>query len=165
MELLGDAGGACLTKREQMRAPGPASKHYPMQRRILLKAVLLSLGIALSGCGTATDETNSMKSSKGDKSGGGWESDPRMDQPNSVLGEVKSGGKAVAGATVTIVATGESFPVEAGGFYLIVLDPAKLGHRPKELLFAAPGYTGQRHSVLVPENKRTRLDVELVPAK
>jgi len=106
-----------------------------------------------------------MNSKQDNKAGGGIESDPGFYKLNSVVGEVKSGGKAVPGATVTIVATKESFPVEASGFYILVLDPAKLGKRPKELLFAAPGYAEQRHSVLVPENKQVRLDVELVPAK
>ena len=135
-----------------------------MQRRILSITALLSLVMmAMSGCGTSNDKTDSMKQDK--KASGGLESDPSLYQLNSVMGEVKSGGKAVPGATVTIVATKENFPVEAGGFYILVLDPAKLGKRPKELLFAAPGYAEQRHSVLVPENKQVRLDVELVPAK
>jgi len=106
-----------------------------------------------------------MKSKQDVKASGGLESDPNMYKLNSVMGEVKSGGKAVPNATVTIVATGESIPVEAGGFYILVLDPAKLGKKPKELLFAAPGYAEQKHSVLVPENKQVRLDVELVPAR
>jgi len=93
------------------------------------------------------------------------ESDPNLYKLNSVMGEVKSAGKPVPGATVTIVATGEKIPIEDSGFYILVLDPAKLGKRPKELLFAAPGHTEQRHSVLIPENKQIRLDVELVPAK
>jgi len=121
--------------------------------------------MAMSGCGTSNDKPDSMKSKQDNKASGGLESDPARYQLNSVMGAVKSGGKAVPGATVTIVATKESFPVEASGFYILVLDPAKLGPRPKELLFAAPGYAEQRHSVLVPENKRIRLDIELVPAK
>ncbi len=106
-----------------------------------------------------------MKSKHGNNTSGGLQSDPGFYKLNSVVGEVKSAGKAVPGATVTIVSTQESFPVDAGGFYILVLDPAKLGKRPKELLFAAPGYAEQRHSVLVPENKQIRLDVELLPAK
>jgi hypothetical protein len=106
-----------------------------------------------------------MNSKQGDKVSGSLESDPNLYKRNSVMGEVKSAGKAVPGATVTIVATGEKFPVEESGFYIIVLDPAKLGKRPKELLFAAPGFAEQKHSVLVPENKQVRLDVELVAAK
>jgi hypothetical protein len=121
--------------------------------------------MAMSGCGTSNHDTDSMNSKQDNKASGGLESDPGLYKLNSVMGEVKSGGKAVPGATVTIVATKETFPVEAGGFYILVLDPAKLGKRPKELLFAAPGYAEQRHFVLVPENKQVRLDVELVPAK
>ena len=137
-----------------------------MQRRILSRTALLSLVLmALSGCGTSNVETDSMKPKQDNKPNGGLQSDPRMHKLNSVMGEVKSGGKAVPGATVTIVATKESFPIDASGFYMLVLDPAKLGPRPKELLFAAPGYAEARHSVLVPENKQIRLDVELVPAK
>jgi hypothetical protein len=137
-----------------------------MQRRNLSITALLSLVMmAMSGCGTSNVKTDSMKSKQDNKASSGMQSDPKLYKLNSVMGEVKSGGKAVPGATVTIVATTESFPVEASGFYILVLDPAKLGKRPKELLFAAPGYAEQRHSVLVPENKRVRLDVELVPAK
>jgi len=121
--------------------------------------------VTVSGCGTSNDETNSMKSKQDNKASGTLQSDPELHKPNSVMGEVKSGGKGVPGATVTIVATGESLPIDASGFYILVLDPAKLGKRPKELLFAAPGYVDQRRSVLIPENKRIRLDVELVPAK
>jgi hypothetical protein len=120
--------------------------------------------MAVSGCGTS-NETNSMKSKPENKASGTLESDPGIYKLNSVMGEVKSQGKAIAGATVTIVATGEKVPIEASGFYILVLDPAKLGKRPKELLFAAPGYAEQKHSVLIPENKQIRLDVELVPAK
>lgn len=137
-----------------------------MQRSILHKTVpALIVALAVSGCNTSDDETNHMKSKPDNKPDRAMQSDPKMYQLNSVMGEVKSGGKAVADATVTIVATGEKFPVEAGGFYILVLDPATLGKRPKELLFAAPGYEEQRHSVLVPENKQIRLDVELVRAK
>ena len=93
------------------------------------------------------------------------QSDPKFYKLNSVLGEVKSGGKPVPGATVTIVATKESFPVDADGFYLLVLDPAKLGKGPKELLFVAPGYVELRRYVSVPENMQVRRDIELVPAK
>jgi len=135
-----------------------------MQRRILSITALLSLVmLAMSGCGTSNDKIDSMKQDH--KPSGGLESDPKLYKLNSVMGEVKSGGKPVPGATVTIVASQETFPVEASGFYILVLDPAKLGKRPKELLFAAPGYAEQRHSVLVPENKQIRLDVELVPAR
>ena len=121
--------------------------------------------MVLSGCGTSNYESDSMKSKQDNKAGGRLESDPSIYKLNSVMGEVKSGGKPVPGATVTIVATKESFPIEASGFYILVLDPAKLGKRPKELLFTAPGYAEQRQSVLIPENKQIRLDVELVPAK
>ena len=137
-----------------------------MQRRILSITGLISLVMmAMSGCGTPNDEANSMKSKQDNKASGVLQSDPQFYKHNSVVGGVKSGGKAVPGATVTIVATKESFPVDPSGFYIVVLDPAKLGHRPIELLFGAPGYVEQRHSVLVPENKQIRLDVELVPAK
>ncbi len=134
------------------------------QRTLFVTSVLALIMLAVGGCGTS-NETNSMKSKQDVKASGGLESDPNMYKLNSVMGEVKSGGKAVPNATVTIVATGESIPVEAGGFYILVLDPAKLGKKPKELLFAAPGYAEQKHSVLVPENKQVRLDVELVPAR
>ncbi len=93
------------------------------------------------------------------------QSDPKMYQLNSVMGEVKSGGSVVSGATVTVVATGENIPVEPNGFYIVVLDPAKLGNKPKDLIFKAPGYAEQRQSVLIPENKQVRLDVNLVPSK
>jgi len=119
--------------------------------------------MAMSGCGTSNDKTDSMKQDNNASSG--MQSDPRLYKHNSVMGAVKSGGKPVPGATVTIVANQESFPVGPGGSYILVLDPAKLGSRPIELLFAAPGYAEQRHSVLVPENKQIRLDVELVPAR
>jgi len=102
---------------------------------------------------------------KQDKPGGTLQADPRLYKRNSVMGTVTAGGKAVPGATVTIVATGESFPVESGGSYIVVLEPAKLGLAAKELLFAAPGYVEQRRTVSVPENKHVRLDVELSPAK
>jgi len=121
--------------------------------------------MAMNGCGTSNDETHSMKAKQDNKASGGLQSDPGFYKLNSVVGEVKSAGKAVPGATVTIVATKESFPVEASGFYILELDPAKLGKRPKELLFAAPGYAEQQHSVFVPENKQVRLDIELVPAR
>ena len=120
--------------------------------------------MAVTGCGTSNN-TDSMKSKQGNKPSGTLESDPNMYKLNSVMGEVKSAGKAVSNATVTVVITGEKFPVEASGFYIIVLDPAKLGKKPKELLFSAPGFADQTHSVLIPENKQVRLDVELVPAK
>lgn len=121
--------------------------------------------IGISGCGTSNEDGNSMNSKRDGKPGGTLQADPKMYKLNSVMGEVTSRGKAVEGATVTIAATGEKFPIEPSGFYILVLDPAKLGKRPKELLFAAPGYAEQRHSVLVPENKQIRLDVELIPAK
>jgi len=137
-----------------------------MQRRILYITGLLSLVMmAMSGCSTSNDETNSMKSKQDSKASGTLETYPRFHKPKSVIGAVMSGGKAVPGATVTIVATGESFPVESSGSYVVVLEPAKLGKRPKELLFAAPGCVEQRHSVLIPENKQIRLDIELVPVK
>ena len=137
-----------------------------MQRRTHSITALFSLMlIAMSGCGTSDHNSEAMKSNPGNQASGTLQSDPGFYKLNSVVGEVKAGGKAVPSATVTIVATQESFPVDAGGFYILVLDPARLGKRPKELLFAAPGYREQRHSVLVPENKQVRLDVELVPAR
>jgi hypothetical protein len=136
-----------------------------MRRSILSTTALLSLVMmVMSGCGITEDKADSMKSEQSNKSSGGLQSDPKFHKLNSVVGEVKSGGKAVPGATVTIVATKETIPVEPSGFYVLVLDPAKLGKRPKELLFAAPGFAEQRHSVLVPENMQVRLDVELVPS-
>lgn len=106
-----------------------------------------------------------MKSKQAKASDKGLQADPRFYKLNSVFGEVTSGEKAVKGATITLVATKEVFPVEASGFYLLVLDPAKYGKRPKELLFSAPGYTEQRHSVSISEDMQTRLDVQLVPSK
>ena len=96
---------------------------------------------------------------------GGLQSDPHFYKLNSVMGEVTAGGRPVAGATVTIVKTGESFPIDASGSYVLVLDPVRLGGRRHELAFSAPGHAEQRHFVLVPENNQTRLDVELVPVK
>ena len=135
-----------------------------MQRSVLSITALLSLVlIAMSGCGTSNDKADSMK--QDNKASGGMQSDPKFYKLNSVLGEVKSGGKPVPGATVTIVATKERFPVDADGFYILVLDPAKLGNGSKELLFSAPGYVEQRRYVSVPENMQVRRDIELVPAK
>lgn len=96
---------------------------------------------------------------------GSLESDPYFYKLNSVMGEVMSGGKPVPGATVRIVKTSETFPIEASGSYVIELDPQRLGGRRHELAFSAPGYVEQRHFVLVPENNQTRLDIELVPEK
>jgi hypothetical protein len=137
----------------------------PMQRRMLSVAGLLLMMTAMIGCGTSNDEMSSMKSKQDHKPSSALETYPPFHKRNSVMGAVMSAGKAVPGSTITIVATGESLPIESSGSYVLVLDPAKLGKRPKELLFAAPGYVEQRHSVLIPENKQVRLDVELVPAK
>src|ERR1043165_1707277 len=116
-----------------------------MQRNILSSLTLLSLVICVtSGCGTSNDKADSMKSKQDNKTSGVLQSDPRFHKLNSVLGEVKSAGKPVTNATVTIIATKESVPVDADGFYLVVLDPAKLGNGPKELLFSAPGFMDQR---------------------
>lgn len=106
-----------------------------------------------------------MASNTPKKPTGSLESDPRVYKLNSVMGEVKSAGRPVAGATVTIVKTKESFPIDASGAYVLVLDPVRLGARGHDLVFAAPGYVEQRHFVLIPENNQKRLDVELVPAK
>ncbi len=124
---------------------------------------LIACAPLFGACQSDTEKTMGTKPTE--KPAGGLESDPYFHRNNSVMGEVRSGGKAVPGATVTIVKTGESFPVEASGSYVIVLDPERLGSRGHELAFRAPGYAEQRHFVLVPENNQTRLDVELVPAK
>jgi hypothetical protein len=137
-----------------------------MQRNILSIITLLSFVICItSGCGTSNDKADSMKSKQDNKPTGVLQSDPKFHKNNSVLGEIKSGGKPVPTATVTIIATKESFPVDADGFYLVVLDPAKLGNGPKELLFSAPGFVDQRRYVSVPENMQVRRDIELAPAK
>lgn len=100
--------------------------------------------------------------SKQGKPASGLEADPRVYKLNSVMGSVLSGGKPVPGATVTILKTGESFPIDPTGAYVLVLDPVKLGGRGHELAFRAPGFAEQRHFVLVPENNQAYLDVELV---
>src|SRR5215831_2682128 len=126
---------------------GLVSRRNSMQRKMLSITALVSLMVMANGCGTSSND--SMNSKKDNKAGGGLESDPRLYKLNSVMGAVKSGGKAVPGATVTIVSSQENFPVGTGGSYILELDPAKYGHRPIELLFGAPGYAQQRHSVLV----------------
>lgn len=106
-----------------------------------------------------------MASNPPKKPTGSLQSDPRVYKLNSVMGEVTCAGRPVPGATVTILKTSESFPIDPSGSYVIVLDPVRLGGRGHDLVFAAPGYAKQQHFVLVPENNQKRLDVELVPLK
>ena len=96
---------------------------------------------------------------------GELESNPDVYQLNSVRGAVLADGAPIAGATITVVATGAEFPVSEAGTYLIVLDPEELGARHHELRFAAPGHEPQTHVVRIPENGQTRFDVELARAK
>jgi hypothetical protein len=121
--------------------------------------------VVVGACVTESPENTTMGSNPKQQPAGNLESDPFFYKLNSVMGEVTSGGRPVPGATVRIVKTSESFPVEASGSYVIELDPERLGGRRHELAFSAPGYVEQRHFVLVPENNQTRLDVELVPEK
>jgi hypothetical protein len=114
--------------------------------------------LCLCACNAATDEDASMKAKP---QGGDLQADPFFYKRNSVICEVMSGGKPVPGASVTIVATGETFPIGTSGVYVLVLDPAKLGKRPHEIAFKAPGYVEQRRSVLVPEDKQIKLVIEL----
>lgn len=99
-----------------------------------------------------------------DPENSGLESDPNTYRLNSVLGRITSGGEGLADATVTVVQTGEEHAVSATGRYLVVLDPAELGRRRHELVFAAPGHVSRTETVFVPENNQTRFDVELEPA-
>lgn len=135
--------------------------------RLATRAQLVFFACALlsgSACQSDTSEDTDM-GSKPTKPATGLQSDPHFYKLNSVMGEVRSDGRPVPGATVTILETGESFPVEASGSYVIVLDPERLGGRGHELAFRAPGFVEQRQFVLVPENNQTRLDVELVAEK
>jgi len=127
-----------------------------------------ALGLAflvVAGACSSENTENHMGSNPKQQPGGQLESDPALYKLNSVMGVVSSGGKPVKGATVTILKTKESFPIGAGGDYIIELDPERLGAQGHELAFSAPGYVEQRHFVVVPENNQTRLDVELVPVK
>ena len=83
---------------------------------------------------------------------------------NSVMGQVAAGGKAVPGATVTVVATQQKHAVEPSGSYIFVIEPGKNGRRNHDLVFSAPGYKDEHRTVNIPENNQTRLDVELTPA-
>ena len=128
----------------------------PFAQRVLLVLALVAVG----ACKTdKTENSNMAKPTK--QPTGSLEANPFYYKLNSVMGECLAGGKPVPGAKVTIVKTGESFPIEPSGAYVIVLDPEKLGARGHELAFSAPGYAEQRHFVMVPENNQTRLDVEL----
>ena len=135
-----------------------------IQARAHIISSMLAL-LALGGCAGHSTKDEDMGAKPTGKPAGKLEADPRVYKLNSVKGTVLAGGKPVPGATVTILKTGESFPVPTTGSYVIVLDPVKLGGRGHELVFSAPGYAEQRHFVLVPENNQAYLDVELVPAK
>jgi hypothetical protein len=137
-----------------------------MKPMVRVQPLLAGLVLALVGaCATDAPENNDMAKSPSGEPAAGLQSDPHFYKLNSVMGVVTSGGKPVPGATVTIVKTNESFPVEATGSYVLVLDPARLGGRRHELAYAAPGHVEQRHFVYVPDNNQTRFDVELLPAK
>jgi hypothetical protein len=145
-----------------------ASARYsePMKHAVLARPLLGVLALVFVGaCATDTAENTNMGSNPKQKPSGSLQADPHFYKLNSVMGEITSGGRPVKGATVTIVKTSESFPVEESGSYVIVLDPVRLGGRRHELAFSAPGYAEQRHFVLVPENNQTRLDVDLVAKK
>jgi len=135
-----------------------------IQARAHIISSLLAL-LALGGCAGHSKKDEDMGAKSTGKPAAGLESDPRVYKLNSVKGTVLAGGKPVPGATITILKTGESFPIDPTGSYVLVLDPVKLGGRGHELLFSAPGYAEQRHFVLVPENNQAYLDVVLVPAK
>jgi hypothetical protein len=135
---------------------------YALRARLVVCSALL---VAASACTSNSPEDANMGSKPAGKPRGGLESDPYYYKLNSVMGTVTSGGKPVAGATVMIAATGESFPVGPSGEYVIVLDPVKLGGKGSELVFRAPGYVEQRQYALVPENNQIRIDVELVREK
>ena len=81
------------------------------------------------------------------------------------MGEVTSGGKPIPGATITIVKLNETVAVEDNGTFVLVLDPERLGTNTHELLFSAPRYKPQRHTVDIPANNQVRLDVELEPER
>lgn len=127
--------------------------------------ILCVLALLVAGACKSNHAEQANMGSKPTGKTTGLESDPYFYKLNSVTGVVTSAGKPVPGATITILQTGESFPVEASGTYVLVLDPERLGKRGHELAFSAPGYVEQRHVVVVPENNQTRLDVELVPEK
>jgi hypothetical protein len=148
-----------------MNSTGAIARVAAMNLTVRVQPLLAGLVLVLVGAGkTDAPEKNDM-GTPADKPAGGLQADPRFYKLNSVMGVVTSGGKPVPGATVTIVKTSESFPVEATGSYVIVLDPERLGGRRHELAYAAPGCIEQRHFVYVPENNQTRHDVELLPAK
>jgi hypothetical protein len=132
-----------------------------MQLVIVPRVLFACALIAVGACKTDKAEKENMGSKPTGKPAAGLEADPFYYKLNSVMGEVTSAGKPVPGAKVTIVKTGESFPIEASGAYVLVLDPVKLGGRGHEIAFSAPGYVEQKHFVMVPENNQTRLDVEL----
>ena len=135
-------------------------------KRTLRGSLFASALLVCGACQSDNNESTDMGSKPTQKPPTGLQSDPHFYKLNSVMGEVRCAGRAVPGATVTIVKTGESFPIEPSGQYVLVLDPQKLGGaRGHELAFRAPGYVEQRHFVMVPENNQTRLDVELVPEK
>ncbi len=104
-----------------------------------------------------------MESKRSQEQAGELESDPRLYKINSVIGEVTSKNLPIPGATITVVATEEEHAVAKNGTYVLELDPERLGSNTHELLFSAPGYKDQRHTVTIPQDKRIRLDVELEP--
>jgi hypothetical protein len=119
----------------------------------------LALAVILAGgCGSASEEDPPMAPDSS-----GLEADPFFYKLDSVTGAVLANDKGIAGATITVVSTGETMTVEDSGAYVLVLDPEKLGGRKHELLFSAPGYKDQTHTVEVPEKNQIRLDVELEP--
>ena len=87
---------------------------------------------------------------------------PKFSQVNSVMGNVTSSGAANVTATITVVQTNETVEVPMPGSYSILLDPEKLGTDTHELVFSAPGHAEVRHTVVIPDQKRERLDVELI---
>ncbi len=118
------------------------------------RMVVLALAF-LSGCSPGHQEDPNMKPT-------GLEADPHFYKLNSVTGSVLGAGdRAVPGATITIVGANERVPVEPSGVFVLVLDPKRLGTDTHELLFSAPGYEDQRHTVKIPTNNQVRLDVVL----
>jgi hypothetical protein len=125
---------------------------------MVLLAMMLSCG-----CGHDRQDPN-MKTDP-TRQPAGLESDPQFYKLNSVMGEVTSGGKAIPGATITVVKLNETVAVEKDGTYVLVLDPERLGSDTHELLFSAPKHKPKRHTVTVPANNQVRLDVELEPER
>lgn len=136
-----------------------------MKPTVRVQPLLAGLALILLGACRSDEPENDDMGKTPTQPAGNLQSDPYFYKVNSVMGVVTSAGKPVPGATVTILKTKESFPIDPSGSYVVVLDPAKLGGRRHELSFTAPGYAEQRLFVTVPENNQTRVDVELMPAK